>query len=218
MGRKIADVIGFERKARGRRHRGTTRVARRCGWIWALAGVAWIASCGGPAGPTPVETLAQYLDASNRHDIEALRDMIAEDAEWVLPPDTLRGRDAMTRPIVFDKGANAKRDFGEVTSVRGDTIEFTVTEKSDVLASLGVAEMHHALRMVTRGGMIHLIAPLRPPPEQQMYADSLGALVRWLRRHRPGDYGKLWRDGRLNYTLETGEELPNMIRAWRRRR
>lgn len=194
---------------------GQARGLRR--WV-ALALLAAVAvSCARAMGPTPVETLEQYVVAVNRYDVEAVRDMTAEDAVWILGPDTLRGRDEMMGPIAYDEGAKAVLTVSDV-AVRGDTVECGLSEKNDVLASLGVPELHRRIRMVARGGLIHSISPVRPATEQQAVADTMKAFMDWLRTERPDTYALIWSKGGFNYSLEVGEQMPNLIRVWRHHR
>jgi SnoaL-like domain len=164
----------------------------------------------------PLEAkLNHYIEAVNRHDVEEVRAMIAEDAIWYLGPYALRGPDQMLRPLTFDEGANTVLEASHIV-VSGDTVDFDVVERNDVLKAYGIPALHHFARMVFRDGLIYRITARRPPLEQKAFVASAIAFRRWLEVHRPELYDKFYPGGQLNYARSTGEEMPKVIAEWKR--
>jgi hypothetical protein len=175
------------------------------------------AACERRAAPSAEDVFAAYIDAANRHDLEAVRDMLAEDATWHLGSDTLVGLDAVMRPLEFDQGANTVLAVTDV-STTGDTIASDIIERNDVLTALGVPVLHHKARMVLKDGLIYRISPREPPLEVAAFADSVITFMQWLRTNQPEAYEQLWPGGRFNYSRQVGEEMPGLIDEWRRNR
>jgi hypothetical protein len=162
-------------------------------------------------------TLAEYLSAANRHDRAALASLIAPDAVWYLAGDTLSGRDNVLQPHAFDEGVHTQLEAHDVT-VRGDTVDLELVERNDVLAGLGIGELHQFPRFVFRDGMVARIEARRPPTEAQAFADSLRSFATWLRERDPDAYDRLWPEARrFAYGRETADLVVTLVRAWRRR-
>lgn len=187
-------------------------------WLVPVAMLAMLtASCGRRAAPSAEDVFAAYIDAANRHDLEAVRALAAEDATWYLGSDTLVGLDAVMRPLEFDQGANTVLEVTDV-SATGDTVAFDIIERNDVLTALGVPVLHHKGRMVLEDGLIYRISPREPPLEVAAFADSVITFMQWLRTNRPEAYDQFWPGGRFNYSRQTGEEMPGLIDEWKRSR
>jgi hypothetical protein len=169
-----------------------------------------------PPPPTLEETLQAYLAAANRHDLDAVGAVIADDATWVLFNDTLVGKAEVMSPLRFDEGANTVLELSNVV-VRGDTVDFDLLERNDVLEALGIAELHHSPRFIFRDGLIHRKMARRPPAEAAAFGDSLGAFVKWLTENDPEAVEFLWPDGQFNYSREAGQAMPELVMTWRQR-
>jgi hypothetical protein len=167
--------------------------------------------------PRPQATLANYIAAANRHDLHAVRAMTAEKATWQLGPTTLRGPDEMLAPLAFDQGAHTVLEASNIV-VTGDTVDFDLLERNDVLRAYGIPALHHSPRMILRKGQIYRITVRRPPLEQKDFVDTVAAFRRWFQAQRPDLYEQFYPGGRFNYARSTGEGLPKAIAAWKRSR
>ena len=110
-----------------------------------------------------------YVEAANHHDVEAVRELTSEDAIWYLGPYTLTGRDQVMQPLKFDQGANTILIAKNII-VKGDTVDFDLEEKNDVLKVYGITQLHHFPRFIFRDGLIYRIIVRRPPLEQKEFS------------------------------------------------
>lgn len=169
-----------------------------------------------PAAPTLEETLQRYVAAANRHDIDAVADLIAADATWFLFTDTLTGRAAVLQPLAFDEGANTVLEVSNVV-VHGDTVDFDLLERNDVLEALGIPALHHVPRFVFRDGLIYEKLSRNPPAEVAAFGDSITSFIGWLTENDPEALEFLWPDGHFNYSREAGRAMPALVMKWRQR-
>ena len=183
----------------------------------ALLGALVAPSCATRPGTDLATVMREYVAAANRYDDTALARWIAPDAVWYLGGDTLSGREQVLEPHAFDAGAHTRLAARDLV-VRGDTVDLELVERNDVLAELGIAELHHFPRFVFRDGSIVRIEARRPPLEAQALADSLRSFATWLRERDPALYDRLWPGARrFAYGRETAGLMVTLVRAWRRR-
>jgi len=170
-----------------------------------------------PPAQNAQRVFQQYIEAANQHDLNSVSELTAEDAIWYLGTDTLVGREEVLRPLAFDEGARTVLEASNIV-VRGDTVDFEVLERNDVLLALEIEELHHFPRMIIHEGLIYSISARRPPLEQAMFVDSVVAFMQWLHAEEPKAFDRLWPGGKFNFARETGEEMPRLIEQWKNRR
>jgi hypothetical protein len=172
-------------------------------------------SCG-RGGSSDVDKVAKkYLEAWKKHDVETLKTMTALDVVWEFKGGKLIGREHLLAPFEFDAGANSILEFNNVV-VRGDTVEFQLVEKNDLLAALRVYELEHYPRLIFENGLLQRREMVRDTPYLRDYAEQLSILRSWIRRNRPEVYEKIVTPkGTYRITRETGELLVQMGKIWR---
>ncbi len=171
-----------------------------------------------PSTPqSPEEILRKYIEAANKHDMETLREIFAEDVIWHLGPDTLVGIEEILGPHLFDAGANTVIIVHDITATSPDAIEFELVEKNDVLGALGIPELHHFVRIEFADGKITRMTPTRPPAEQESFVKGVVAFMQWLKDYHPEGYDTIWPGGKFNYSRPVGEEMPGLVRDWKQK-
>jgi hypothetical protein len=186
----------------------------RCNGALVIICVAILAT---GCGPTPDERVRHYVEAANRHDLEAVEAMLADEVVWFLGPDTLTGKHEVLAPLNFDTGAQTHLELREITA-RGDTAEFEMAEHNRVLMALGIHELVHHTRFVFRDGLIVRKEEIRQPGGIEAFADSVASFANWLYVEEPEAYDRIWGPGgKFVYSQSTAELMLLLVDRWRAR-
>jgi len=167
--------------------------------------------------PDNAHLLKQYISAANSHNFEILTELISENAAWHLHGDTLIGRAEVLSPLRFDEAINTKLDVRNV-QVRGDTVDFDLVEKNDVLYGLGFDSLIHFGRFVYSNAKIVLKTSRFPPVPFKTLSDSAVAFYQWLKFSDSLAYNQvISSDGKFQYSYKSGKIILDQIPKWRKR-
>lgn len=167
--------------------------------------------------PDNAQLFNQYISAANSHNFGILKDLIAENAVWHMVYDTLIGRDEVLSPLRFDEAVNTKLYVRNV-QVRGDTVDFDLVEKNDVLYGLGLDSLTHFGRLVYSDAKIVLKTFRFPPEPFKTYSDAAIAFFKWLRYSDSLAYRQvISEDGKFQYSHKAGKIMLDHIPKWRKR-
>lgn len=167
--------------------------------------------------PDNAHLLNQYISAANSHNFETLTDLISENAVWYMVYDTLIGRDEVLSPLRFDEAVNTKLYVRNV-QVSGDTVDFDLVEKNDVLYGLGLDSLTHFERFVYSDAKIALKIFRFPPDPFKKYSDTVVAFFDWLRLSDSLAYRQVISEGgKFQYGKKAGEIILYQIPKWRER-
>jgi hypothetical protein len=171
-----------------------------------------VLSCGGGTGTEDVAE--KYLEAWKKHDIETLSEMIAPDVVLDLGRGTLVGRKHIIAPVEFSAGANTRLEFNELV-VRGDTVEFEMVEKNEIVTACGFEEIRHYPRLIFENGLLRRQETVKEIPNFRRYAEQWSILRSWIRRNRPDIIDKVTTpNGGYRISREAGELMALMAKTW----
>ena len=183
-------------------------------WI-ILISLALVLTCQ-KKSPDNAHLLNQYIAAANSHDFEMLEDLISEEAVWHLNRDTLIGRAEVLSPLRFDEAINTKL-YALNVHVTGDTVDFDLIEKNDILNGLGFDSLIHFARFVYSEAKINLKTSRFPPDPFQTLSDSVISFYKWLMVSDSLAYHRLINDnGKFRYGYESGKIMLDQIQKWRK--
>lgn len=161
------------------------------------------------------ELLRRYNQAANRHDISALRAMLADDIVWVLGRDTLIGKDAALGPHEFDTGAEARVTI-KSSVVKGDTVEFVLEETNGYMDTLGIPSVVHYPRFIFRDGLLIRKEPVYPSLYSPMVDSIDQRWNQWIRSAHPEAHVQIIKpNGGINFNRKTGELLLHLAHEWK---
>lgn len=161
------------------------------------------------------ELVHKYVDACNRHDLKTLRDMLAEEVVWYLEPYTLVGKEQVLGPLAYDEGINTTLQCSNVV-VKGDTVEFELVEKNDVLTALGIPEIRHFPRFIYRDGLLQEKSPRKPRTRARELDQRIAALREWIQANHPDALAQLEApDGSFIFSRENGHLVVKLLEEWR---
>lgn len=173
-----------------------------------------LASCAGERSSNLEDLVHEYVDACNLHDLEKLRGMLTDAVVWYLGADTLVGKDQVLGPLAYDQAINTYLE-GSNLVVKGDTVEFELSEKNDVLRALGIDELRHFPRFIFKDGLILEKGPRKPYARAQELEGQLATFREWLQENHPDDLARLEaQDGSFIYNRDNGYLVVKLLKIW----
>ncbi len=169
-----------------------------------------------PKSTTDVKELfRRYTEAAIRHDLRTVRAMTAEDAVWVLGGQTLMGKEQVLGPNEFDIGMQTQLEYSNAV-VKGNTVEFELTERNCLTHALGVKELHHYVRFVFEKGLVKRKEEWKDSPTlKQLAPRQMELLIKWAREKHPDDFAKLSDSkGHIIFGEETGVLTCKLANEW----
>ena len=122
--------------------------------IFWLSFLALFIACNKVTEPNIKELHKKYMTASVNHDIKTLSLMTHDSIVWRLGPFLLKGKEAALGPNKYDKGTDCILDYSNV-KVHGDTVEFELVEKNEILSSMGMEGATHYPRFIFKNGLLY---------------------------------------------------------------
>ena len=171
-----------------------------------------IVSCGGTSHNDDV--VDRYLEAWKKHDISTLTEMTAQNVVLDFGRGTLVGREHIINAVEFSAGANTVVEISNVV-VRGDTVEFELAEKNDIVTACGIEALLHYPRLVFENGLLVRKGEVKGSRTLRVYAEQLSILRSWIARSRPDIIEEITDErGAYRINRKTGELLALMARTW----
>jgi hypothetical protein len=163
------------------------------------------------------DLLDLYISASNKHDITELANLLDDDAVWHLGGDTLAGKEEVLGPLKFDAAVNTEI-YVLNRKYMGDTIDFDLIEKNQVLYGLGIDSLTHYARFIYSKDKIKLKTVRRPPEPFQAFSDSVSSFLHWLKLTDSLKYNEMISiNGKFKYNFNTGRIMLEEIPKWTKR-
>ncbi|UCH82665.1 MAG: nuclear transport factor 2 family protein [Candidatus Latescibacterota bacterium] len=171
-----------------------------------------VVSCGG--GSRTDDVTARYLEAWRTHDIKTLTEMTSPDVVLEFGRGTLAGREHIINAVEFSAGANTTVEIGNIV-VRGDTVEFEMAEKNDIVTACGIEALLHHPRLIFEDGKLVRKGEVKGNRTFRVYAEQLSILRSWIAKSRPDILEAITDErGRYKINRRTGELLAMMARTW----
>lgn len=177
--------------------------------------MALLLSCGCGSQSRAERTVRAYADAWNRGDTGPLARLLAEDATWRIGAVEIAGRERILASLEYDRALNAEFELANI-AVRGDTVDCELARSDDLLAAMGLAQVHHYPRFIVLGGVIHEIVPRREPAEMDELRALYGRFAAWLGENDPQAVSQMkGLEGSGALSAESALTAVEKARAWR---
>jgi len=126
----------------------------------------------------------------------------------------LVGKDQVLGPLAYDEAINTYLE-GSNMVVKGDTVEFELLEKNDVLTVLKIDELRHFPRFIFKEGLILEKASRKTYARAQELEEQIAAFREWLGENHPDDLARLEApDGSLIYSSDNGYLVVKLLKIW----
>ena len=164
-----------------------------------------------------IEQMQAYLEAHNRHDVEAAMSFYVEDArfelvgEWVkVGKETIRGE-----LEEWDAVTNNHLTFYDI-KVSPDRADFQAIERDDWSRELGIEEFHYdSCSMVFRGGLIAEVRAHAAAESEKAFAQKWQAFLDWASKERGDALARLMPGGEFIQRKEIVPAWLDLLREWR---
>lgn len=164
-----------------------------------------------------VEQVQAYLEAHNRHDVEAAMSFYTEDArfelvgEWVkVGKETIRGE-----LEEWDAATNNHLTFYDL-KVGPDRAVFKAIERNDWFHELGIEEFHYdSCTMVFRKGLIAEVKAHAAAESEKTFAQKWQAFLNWASEERSDALARLMPGGVFTQRKESVPTWLDLLREWR---
>jgi len=167
--------------------------------------------------PDLLSIVAALQDAANRHTIDEVMKMFADDAEFELVGATgLVGRNKIRSIFEYDAGVDGIIEFINSTAT-GNTVTCQLVETNERLRLAGLDSLlYPTCELSFENGLIRSWRAAPDPEPTQVVMEFWGAVGKWIKEHHPGEYGKMFSgEGRFIRNRENGELAVQLGRQYR---
>jgi hypothetical protein len=186
-------------------------------------------ACGGQESGSPQESRAQdeslvrerfeaYIEAHNKHDIEAELALYADEVVFEVPQNTaILAREDLRPRLEWEAVTESHLSMSGV-EIEGDTVTINeLVETSTWLQLAGIEEMVYepGTQLVFADGLISEVLPASPTRESQEAVElAMNQLMDWVMEHRPEALEGM-PGGQLPYDGEGARKLLELLVTWR---
>ena len=167
--------------------------------------------------PNPIALVNTYAERANAHDIRAIMEMFAEDAQFeLLGQAMLSGPAAIQALQEYDKGLNSTTAFYGCTA-DGLSATCRASERNDWLEAAGLGEISYTsvVFTFTEAGRIQRIVATASPEDGAAIGRVLAVFTPWLLAERPQRSAPLFNvDGQFVYSEANGVLVVKLLREW----
>jgi hypothetical protein len=164
------------------------------------------------------ERFEAYIDAHNRHDIEAELALYADEIVFEIPQNTAIMRREDLRPRLEWEAVTESHLAASGVEIDGDTVtinDFVETSKWLQLAGIEKMVYEPGTKLVFTEGLISEVMPAAPIQESQdAVALAMNQLMDWVVENRP-EVLEGMEGGQLPYDGEGARVLLELLTAWR---
>lgn len=170
---------------------------------------------GGGQNPL-VARVAQYIDACNRHDIDAVAGFYTADARFELVGAwTRQGRDELRELAEYDKGTNCVMAISGA-KVTGDTVEVRLVDKNDWFRLAGVDEVvFDSVTFRFRGDKIAEMRVVISEESAAALGRASSQVMAWMKEKHPAELAELMPGGRRVYSEEAALKWLRLLEEFR---
>jgi len=164
-----------------------------------------------------VSLVKAFQDVANRHAVERVMAMFADDAEFeMVGLFTLVGKQQIRAIFEYDAGVNTELQFINCTS-EGNTVTCQLVECNDRLEATGISKLHHTSCVLTfKDRLIKKFTATLPAESTQTIGEMWQAFLPWIAKNYPADYSRMFTpEGRFIYNRENGERVVPLLKEWR---
>ena len=155
-----------------------------------------------------------FQDAANRHAIDEIMAMFADDAEFELEGlARLVGKKEIRTIFEYDAGVKGEIQLINCTA-KTDTVSCQLVERNDRLRAAGLDRLLYPSCVLSFTNKLIRSWRAVPDPEPARAFDQFWGAVRlWISEHYPADYARIFtREGRFIRNRDNGERAVQLAR------
>lgn len=182
--------------------------------LGALAAASLSASSG------PLETVEAYIDAHNRHDVDAVLDLLAPGIVFVLPNgDTRDGLEQMANLEAWDAVLESRLDVSDLEVVGTSVVAGEIVEHNLWFELSGVGPVTYlpgAVYEVEDGRITSIHAASWEPQHIVAFTNFMNRFVPWAAAAFPRETAAAMPDGEFRYDAVAAQTWIDMLVAWKK--
>ncbi len=175
-----------------------------------------LAACDSPGDL--LQRVADYEDACNRHDVDAVLSLYAKDARLEFGPlGAIEGKDRIRGIHEYDRAIDTELRFENCT-VEYRTVTCRVVENNQWLVTAGLEPLVYSASIFAfdRQGRIETTVAQMSPDSAQVLGQVMARFNAWARSNAAWEYSELFRpDGSFEYSYDSGGKILDLLRQWR---
>ncbi len=161
------------------------------------------------------QNMTAYLEALNRHDVEAALSYLAEGfrIEFV-GTEMSMDREQARNALEWDAGAGGSFKLA-IDLLTGSSVQGLFTETNEFLRLVGIPELRsrNTFTFDEEGRIVHQAYEMLP--DQPSFLEAMEPAVAWAGRHRPEELAVIYPDGVMTYNREMAQRWVVLLREWR---
>jgi len=170
-----------------------------------------------PAQHDLLSVVAAFQDAANRHAIDEVMAMFADDAAFELEGLTrLVGKKEIRSIFEYDAGVKGEIQLINCTAT-ADTVSCQLLETNDRLRVAGLDKLLYPSCVLSfEKDLIRSWRAVPDPGPARAFDQFWSAVRLWIAEHHPTDYARMFtREGRFMRSRENGERVVHLARQYR---
>ena len=181
--------------------------------LGALAAASFAAAAG------PLETVEAYIDAHNRHDVEAVLNLFAPGIVFVMPNgDTRDGLEQMANLEAWDAALESRLDVSDLEVVGTSVVAGEIVEHNLWFELSGIGPITYlpgAVYEVEDGRITSIHAASWEPEHIVAFTNFLNRFVPWATAAFPSETAAAMPDGGFRYDADAAQMWIEMLVAWK---
>lgn len=171
------------------------------------------------AAAGPLETVAAYIDAHNRHDVEAVLDLLAPGIVYVMPNgETRDGLEQMANLEAWDAVLESRLDVSDLEVVGTSVVAGEIVEHNLWFELSGVGPVTYlpgAVYEVEDGRITSIHAASWKPELIVAFTNFMNQFVPWAAAAFPDETAAAMPDGGFRYDADTAHMWIDLLVAWK---
>lgn len=163
---------------------------------------------------TEKEIVEAYLEAINKHDIDAVMALYDDDTVFeIVDGDDVVGKSALRPFQEFYNALNSQWHLFDYISEPGQ-VSCQGTMQNDWTRALGIDEMHYpSIKITLRDGLITSMRPEASQECMEQVKQADEAFMSWAAKERPEALAELMPD-KFTYSKESALSLMALLHEW----
>ncbi len=158
-----------------------------------------------------------YVDAANRHDLEAIDAMLTDDIVFEMNGKNIAvGKEQVRTVHDNDAGFNTELELTECKE-KGNTVTCKITERNDYVIAAGINEINYTSGDFTfKKGLIQKISATMSPESVRAGKEFEQGFVAWVKQNRSEELAKLMTPaGKFKWGRESAVIMVKLVKEYR---
>ena len=157
-----------------------------------------------------------YVDAANRHDLDAIDAMLTEDIVFEMNGTSIAlGKEQVRTVHDNEAGFNTELELTDCKE-KGNTVTCKITERNDYVIAAGINEINYTSGDFTfKNGLIKKISATMSPESIKSGKEFDQGFLTWVKQNRSEELAKLMTPaGKFKWGRESAKIMVNLVKEY----